>query len=110
MFAANSDHKAILVEFTHPSFETEGTTPRFCCLETILQDPEAMEEPETSLKSITSTGDQWWEDALGCIQTKAVNFQREHKKKKQSVELQALRLLRVSTRDSLTPAVYQCLS
>ena len=69
-----------------------------------------MEDLETSLKSITSTGDQWWEDALGCIQTKAVNYQREHKNKKQSVELQALRLLRVSTRDSVTPAVYQFLS
>ena len=32
MFAANSDHKAILAEFTHPSFETEGTIPRFYCL------------------------------------------------------------------------------
>ena len=110
MFAANSDHKAILAEFTPPSFETEGTTPRFCCPEAILQDPEAMEELETSLKSITSTGDQWWEDALGCIQKKVVNYQREHKNKKQSVELQALRLLRVSSRDSVTPAVYQFLS
>ena len=36
--------------------------------------------------------------------------QREHKNKKQSVELQALRLLRGSTRDSVTPAVYQFLS
>ena len=72
MFAANSDHKAILAEFTPPSFETEGTTPRFYCPETTLQDPEAVEELETSLKSITSTRDQWWEDALGCIQTKAV--------------------------------------
>ena len=69
-----------------------------------------MEELETSLESITSTGDQWWEDALGCIQTKAVNYQREHKNKKQSVELQALRLLRVSTRDSVTPAVSEFLS
>ena len=110
MFAANSDHKAILAEFTPPSFETEGTIPRFYCRETILQDSEAMEDLETSLKSITSTGDQWWEDALGCIQTKVVNYQREHKNKKQSVELQDLRLLRVSTRDSVTPAVYQFLS
>ena len=110
MFAANSDHKAILAEFTPPSFETEATTPRFYCPKTILQDPEAMEELETSLKSITSTGYQWWEDALGCIQTKAVNYQREHKNKKQSVELQALRLLCVSTRVSVTPAVYLLLS
>ena len=110
MFAANSDHKAIVAEFTPPSFETEGTIPRFYCPEAILQDPEAMEELETSLKSITLTGDQWWEDALGCIQKKAVNYQREHKNKKQSVELQALRLLRVSMRDSVTPAVYQFLS
>ena len=65
MFAAKSDHKAILAEFTPPSFETEGTTPRFYFPEAILQDPEAMEELETSLKSITSTEDQWWEDALG---------------------------------------------
>ena len=70
MFAPNSDHKAILAEFTPPSFETEGTIRRFYFPETILQDPEAMEELETSLKSITSTGDQWWEDALGCIQTR----------------------------------------
>ena len=69
-----------------------------------------MDELETSLRSITSTGDQWWEDTLGCIQSKAVDYQREHKHKKQSVELQALRLLRVSTRDSVTPAVYQFLS
>ena len=110
MFAANSDHKAILAEFTPPSIETEGTIPRFYCPETILQDSEAMEDVETSLKSITSTGDQWWEDALGCIHTKAVGYQREHKNKKQSVELQALRLLRVSTRDSVAPAVYQFLS
>ena len=110
MFAAKSDHKAILAEFTPPSFETEGTSSRFYCPETILQDSEAMEDLETSLKSITSTGDQWWEDALGCIHTKAVSYQREHKNKKQSVELQALRLLRVSTRDSVTPAVYQFLS
>ena len=110
MFAASSDHKAILAEFTPPSFETEGTIPRFYCPETILQDSEAMEDLGTSLKSITSTGDQWWEDAPGCIQTKAVNYQREHKNKKQSVELQALRLLRVSTRDSVTPAVYEFLS
>ena len=48
--------------------------------------------------------------ALGCIQTKAVNYQREHKNKKQSVDLQALRLLRVSTRDSVTPAAYQFLA
>ena len=33
-----------------------------------------------------------------------------HKNKKQSVELQALRFLRGSTRDSVTPAVYQFLS
>ena len=59
MFAANSDNKAILAEFTPPPLETEGTTPRFCCPEAIPQDPEAMEELETSLKSITSTGDQW---------------------------------------------------
>ena len=110
MFAANSDHKAIVAEFTPPSFETEDTVPRFYCPETILQDSEAMVDLETSLKSITSTGDQWWEDALGCIQKKAVSYQREHKNKKQSVELQALRLLRGSTRDSVTPAVYQFLS
>ena len=110
MFAANSDHKAIVAEFTPPSFETEGTIPRFYCPETMLQDSEAMEDLETSLKSITSTGDQWWEDALGCIHTKAVSYQREHKNKKQAIELQALRLLRVSTRDSVTPAVYQFLS
>ena len=110
MFAANLDHKAVLAEFTPPSFETEGTTPRFYCPEAILLDPEAMEELETSLKSITSTGDQWWEDALGCIQKTAVNYQREHKNKKQSFELQALRLLRVFSRDSVTTAVYQFLS
>ena len=110
MFAANSDHKAILAEFTPPSLETESTIPRFYCPETILRASEAMEDPETSLKSITSTGDQWWEDALGCIQTKAVNYQRERKSKKQSVELQALRLLRVSTRDSVTLTVYRFLS
>ena len=69
-----------------------------------------MEELETSLKSITWPGDQWWEDVLGCIQKKAVNYQREHKNKKQSVELQALHLLRISSRDSVTPAVYQFLS
>ena len=110
MLAANSDHKAILAEFTPPSSETQCTTPKFYCPEAILQDPEAMEELETSLKSITSTGDQRWEDALACIQTKAVNHQREHKNKKQLIELQALRLLRVSTRDSVTPVVYQFLS
>ena len=109
MFAANSDHKAILAEFTPPSFEAEDTVPRFYCPETILQDSEAMEDLETSLKSIGSTGDQWWEEALGCIQKKAVSYQREHKNKKQSVELQALRFLRGSTRDSVTPAVYQFL-
>ena len=54
-----------------------------------------MEELEASLKSITSTKDQWWEDAPGCIQKKTVSFQREHKNKKQSFELQALRLLHV---------------
>ena len=69
-----------------------------------------MEERKTSLKSITSTADQPWEDALGCIQTKAINYQREHRNKKQSVELQALRPLRVFTRDSVTPAVYRFLS
>ena len=42
MFASNSDHR------------TEGTILRIYCPETILQDPEAMEELETSLKSITS--------------------------------------------------------
>ena len=110
MFAANSDHKAILAEFTPPSFDTEDTVPRFYCPETILQDPEAMEDVETSLKSIKSTGDQWWEEALSCIQKKAVSHQREHKNKKQSVELQALRFLRGSTRDSVAPAVYQFLS
>ena len=73
MFAANSDHKAIVAEFTPPSFETEDTVPRFYCPETILQDSEAMEDLETSLKSINSTGDQWWEEALGCIQKKAVS-------------------------------------
>ena len=81
MFAANSDHKAILAEFTPPSFETEDTAPKFYCPETILQDSEAMEDLETSLKSINSTGDQWWEEALGCIQKKAVSYQREHKTK-----------------------------
>ena len=110
MFAANSDHKAILVEFTPPSFETKDTFLRFYCPQTILQDSEAMEDLETSLKSINSTGDQWWEEALGCIQKKAVGYQREHKNKKQSVEPQALRFLRGSTRDSVTPAVYQFLS
>ena len=107
MFAANSDHKAILGEFTPPSFDTEDTVPRFYCPETILHDPEAMEDLETSLKSIKSTGDQWWEEALSCIQKKAINHQREHKNKKQSVELQAPRFLRGSTRDSVAPTVYQ---
>ena len=110
MFAANSDHKAILAEFTPPSFTTEDTVPRFYCPETILHDPEAIEELETTLKSIKSTGDQWWEEALSCIQKKAINHQREHKNRKQSVELQALRFLRGSTRDSVAPAVYQFLS
>ena len=110
MFPANSDHKAIPAEFTPPSFETEDTVPGFYCPETIFQDSEAMEDLETSLKSIHSTGDQWWEEALSCIQKKAVSYQREHKFKKQSVELQALRLLRGSTTDSVTPAVYQFLS
>ena len=110
MFAANSDHKAILAEFTPPSFDTEDTVPRFYYPETILHDPEAMEDLETSLKSIKSTGDQWWEEALSCIQKKAINHQREHKSKKRSVELQALRFLRGSTRDSIAPAVYQFLS
>ena len=64
-----------------------------------------MEELETSLKSITPTGDQWWEVALGCIQKKAVTYQREHENKKQPVELQALRLLHASRRESVTPAV-----
>ena len=110
MFAANSDHKAVLAEFMPPSLEKEGTTSRFYCPEAILQDREAMEELETSLKSITSMGDQWWEDALGCIHKKVVNYQREHKNKKQSVELQALLLRRVSTKESVMPAVYQFLS
>ena len=44
------------------------------------------------------------------LQRNAVSYQREHKNKKQSVELQALRFLRGSTRDSVTPAVYQFLS
>ena len=110
MFAANSDHKAYLAKFMPPSSETEGTTSRIYCMEAILQDPEAMEELETSVKSITSMGDQWWGDALGCIQKKAVNYQREHKNKKQSAELKALRLLRVPTKESVTPAVYQFLS
>ena len=110
MFAANSDHKAILAEFTPPSFDTEDTIPRFYCPETILHDPEAIENLETTLKSIKSTGDQWWEEALSCIQKKAINHQREHKDRKQPVELQALRFLRGSTRDSVTPAVYQFLS
>ena len=87
MFAANPDHKAVLAAVTPPSFETEGRTSGFYCPEAILQHPEAMEELETSLKSITSMGDQWWEDALGCIHKKAVNYQREREKKKQSVEL-----------------------
>ena len=110
MFAANSDHKAILAEFTPPSFDTRDTVPRFYCPETILHDPEAIEDLETTLKSIKSTGDQWWEEALSCIQKKAINHQREHKNRKQSVELQALRFLRGSTRDSVAPAVYQFLS
>ena len=109
MFATNSDHKAILAEFTPPSFDRD-TVPRFYCPETILQDPEAMEDLETSLKSIKSIGDQWWEEALSCIQKKAVSHQREHKNKKQSVELHALRFLRGSTRDCVTSAVYQFLS
>ena len=29
MFAANLDHKAVLAEFTPPSFEKEGTTSDF---------------------------------------------------------------------------------
>ena len=110
MFAPNSDHKAVMAEFTSPFFETEDTASRFYCPEGILQDPEAMEELEASLKSITSMGDRWWEDALGCIQKGALNYQREHKNKKQSVELQALRLLRASTKESVVPAVYQFLS
>ena len=81
MFAANSDHKAIQAEFTPPYFETEGTIPRLYCPETIFPDSKAMEYVETSLKSITSTGDQWWEDALGCIHTKAVNYQGNTKTK-----------------------------
>ena len=93
-----------------PSKQREGKTSQFYCLEAILQDPEAMEELETSLKSITLMGEQWWEDALGCIQKKAVNYQREHKNKKHSVELQAFRLLRVSTKESATPAMYQFFS
>ena len=59
MLAANSDHKAILAEFTHPSLKTKDTVPRFYSQEAILPDSEAMEDLETSLKSITSTGDQW---------------------------------------------------
>ena len=110
MFAANSDHKAILAEFTPPSFYAEDTIPRFYCPETNLQDPEAMEDLETSLKSIKSTGDQWWEEALNCIQKKAASHQREHGNKKQSVELQALRFLRGSTEESVAPAVHQFLS
>ena len=110
MFAANTDHKAVLAEFTPLSFETEGTASRFYCPEAILQDQEAMEELETSVKSITSMGDQWWEEALGCIQTTAVSYEREHKNKKQSVELQALRLLRASTKESVAPTVYPFLS
>ena len=110
MFAVSSDHKAILAKSTTPSFDTEDTVPRFYRPETILQDPEAREDLETSLKSIKSTGDQWWEEALSCIQKKAVSHQREHKNKKQSVELQAQRFLQGSTRDSVTPAVYQFLS
>ena len=82
MFAANLGHKAIVAEFTPPRFDTEDTVPRFYCPETILHDPEAMEHVETSLKSIKSTGDQWWEEALSCIQKKAINHQREHKNKK----------------------------
>ena len=109
MFAANSDHKAILAEFTPPSFETEDKVPIFYCPETMLQDSEAMEDPETSFQFINSTRDQWWEDALSCIQKKAVSYQREDKNKKQLVELQALRFLRGSTRDSVTRAVYQFL-
>ena len=35
IFAANLDHKAVLAEFTPPSFETEGTTSRFYCPEAI---------------------------------------------------------------------------
>ena len=33
-----------------------------------------MEDLETSLKSINSTGDQWWEEALGCIQKKVTTM------------------------------------
>ena len=110
MFAAKSDQKAVLVEFTPPSFETEGTASRFYCPEAILQDQEAMEELEVSLQCITSTGDQWLEDALGCIQAATVSYHREHKGKKQSPEPQALRLLRASTTKSVLPAVYPFVS
>ena len=55
MFAANSDHKAVLAIFTPPSFETEGTASRFHCPEAILHDQEAMQELEASLQSISST-------------------------------------------------------
>ena len=67
----------------HGPADTEDTVPRFYCPETILHDPEAMEDLETSLKSIKSTRDQWWEEALSCIQKKAINHQRQHKNKKQ---------------------------
>ena len=110
MVAASSDRKAVLAAFTTPSFETKGTAPRLYYPEAILQGPEAMEELEASLKSITSMADQWWEDALGCIQKAAVSYQRERKNKKQSLELQALRLLRASTKESVAPAVHPFLS
>ena len=79
MFAATHTTKRSWLNPRPPSFEAEGTTPRFYRPEAILQDPEAVEELETSLISITSTGDQWWEDALGCIHKRAFSYQREHK-------------------------------
>ena len=41
---------------------------------------------------------------------KSGQLSKRRQKTKQSVELQALRLLRASTRESVTPAVYQFLS
>ena len=107
MFVAKSDHKAVLVEFTPPTFEAGGTAARFYFPQTIVQDTEAMEELESSLHSIATEGDQWWEDALQQIRSAAVTYHREHNNKKQSVEQQALRLLRDSSKEMVSPAVYQ---
>ena len=59
IFAANLDHKAVLAEFTPPSYKTKGTTSQFYCLAANLHDPQEMEELGTSLTSITSAGDEW---------------------------------------------------